>query len=249
MLTLEQVIEEKLPSAQNGDANAREQVLSAGKPFVLRVVSTFCQRNMVWGRDDELSIGLIALDEAINRYAPEKQIPFLAYARMVIKSRLKDFFRKESKHTTVPLEESITADGIEYPHTSAETNQAWENYINETAARERQEEVLEFGRLLAEYGLTYAELVDASPKHRDSRQSLVAVAWKLANDNQLINQLLTKKRLPIAELTLTTGVKRKTLERGRRYIVSLALLIYYRDRFIYIYSYLKLTNWGKGGVQ
>lgn len=243
---LEQVIDKELHKAKNGNADSREQILSAGKPFVLRVVSAFCQRKMEWGRDDELSIGLIAMDEAINRFSPETKVPFLAYARMVIKSRLKDFFRKEAKHATVSLDEAVATGEGDYPHTVAETNQAWDNHIQEVAAKERQEEVLEFGTLLADYGLSYAELVNASPKHRDTRETLNTVAWQLANDSQLIKQLLAKKQMPITELALLTGVNRKTLERRRRYIIALALLIYHRESFIYIYSYLNLTNFSKG---
>ncbi|MTI81307.1 MAG: RNA polymerase sigma factor SigI [Firmicutes bacterium] len=242
---MEQVLEEKLHIAQDGDAVAREQVLDAGKPFVLHVASTFCKRKLEWGRDDELSVSLIAFDEAINRYSKEKQIPFMAYARLVIKSRLKDLFRKEAKHKTVSLEQNAYPES-EKLHSPAEANQAWENHLNEIAARERQEEISEFGKLLKQYGLSYEELVSAAPKHSDTRETLIYSAWQLANDLQLMNQLLSKKRMPISELSLLTGLKRKNLERGRRYIVAMALLFYYRQNYIYIYSYLKLTNWGKG---
>ncbi|MBM7855276.1 RNA polymerase sigma factor [Desulfohalotomaculum tongense] len=247
MTALERVLEEKLHSAQNGDADAREQVLNAGKPFVLRVVSTFCQRKLEWGRDDELSIGLIAMNEAINRYSHHKQIPFLAFARIVIKSRLKDFFRRESKHNAISLENK-TVEGSEYLYSGAENTQAWDKHIKELVDRERKEEILEFGKLLKQFDLSYEELVNVSPKHRDSRENLIRTAWQLANNQDLMSYLLDKKRLPIAELSLLTGVKRKTLERGRRYIVALALLFYHRENFIYMYSYLKLTNWGKGGA-
>ncbi len=247
MISQERVLVEKLKCAKEGDLEARNQVISASKPFVFNVVSSFCQRKLEWGRDDELSIGLIALDEAIDRYHPDRQIPFLAYARIVIKSRLKDYFRQESKHDgAVPLEEATAADGTEYHQSLAEAAHSWDNYIQQTAERERREEVIEFGRLLNQFGLDYQALVAASPKHRDTRENLIRVAWQLSRDPQLINQLLEKKRLPMAELVRQTGVKRKTLERGRRYIIALAILFYYKERFIYMYSYLKLTDWGRG---
>jgi len=249
LIALEKAIEETLYSAKSGNKQNREKLLHASKPFILRVATKVCQRRLEWGSDDELSIGLIAMDEAINRYDLAKQIPFLAYARIVIKSRLMDFFRKESKHQSISLEDCKLSDGEYLQHTPAETAQAWENYINERAAKERQEEIREFGCYLAQFNLSYNELVQASPKHRDTRETLIKVAWDLATNENLIKQLIDKKRLPLAELTVLTGIKRKTLERGRRYIVALALLIYHREKFIYIYSYLRLVDRHKGGIQ
>lgn len=249
MIALEKAIEEKLQSAKNGNKYHREELLNASKPFILRVATKVCQRRLEWGRDDELSVSLIAMDEAINRYDLVKEIPFLAYARIVIRSRLMDFFRKESKHQSISLEDYKLSDGEYLQQTPMEAAKAWENYVAERAAKERQEEVKEFGCYLAQFGLSYNELVQASPKHRDTRETLTKVAWDLATNENLINQLIDKKRLPLAELTVLTGIKRKTLERGRRYIVALALLIYHREKFIYIYSYLKLVNGHKGGDQ
>ena len=64
-----------------------------------------------------------------------------------------------------------------------------------------------------------------------------------------MEQLLRTGRLPVKELALASGLHRKTLEKGRRYIIAMSILLYHRDRFIYLFSYLKLTGWseGKGG--
>lgn len=247
MILLEQVIEEKLQSAKSGNDRDREELLNASKPFIYRVATKITKRHLEWGNDDELSISLMAMDEAINRYDLSKDIPFLAYARIVINSRLMDYFRKESRHqNSVSLEEYKLSNGEYLQHTPAETFQAWENYVNEKAAKERQEEIIEFGHYLAQFGISYSELVQASPKHFDTRETLMGVAWELAGNKELINQLIKTKRLPLAELTKLTGIKRKTLERGRRYIVALALLIYHREKFIYIYSYLKPAGKNRG---
>lgn len=236
---------ENIKKAQQGDTHVREQLLAEGKPFVRQVVCNFCHRKLEWGQDDELSIGLIAMNEAIDRYSQGRQISFLAYARMVIKCRLKDFFRREARHNNLSFEVAA-ADDYESPQSIYEAGQAWDNYVQEVAARERQDEVMEFGQLLADHGLDFQELAAASPKHTDSRENLIMVAWQLANNQQMMANLLEKSRLPLTELVLATGVNRKTLERGRKYIMAMALLFYHRHRFIYIYSYLKLTNWKEG---
>ncbi|OWZ84378.1 sigma factor [Natranaerobius trueperi] len=54
--------------------------------------------NFEWENDDELSIALLAFNEAINHYDLTSEKKFKNYSRMLIKSRLIDFFRKESRH-------------------------------------------------------------------------------------------------------------------------------------------------------
>jgi RNA polymerase sigma factor len=55
-----------------------------------------------------------------------------------------------------------------------------------------------------------------------------------------MKQFNNKKLLPIKELTLLSGVNRKTVEKGRKYIIALALIHHYEDEFIYLRSYISL---------
>lgn len=233
-----------LSQARNGDVSSREMLLSESKPFIKNTCIKVCNRPLDWGRDDELSIGLMALNEAIDRYQETRKIPFLPFARLVIKSRLADYFRSENRHRHQPLE----IQDREGTSVLLETEQAWENYLREAEVRERQEEVLEFQRELLQYGITVSDLVEASPKHRDSRQALINVVKLLANDKSLLEQLLSTKRLPVKELVVASGLHRKTIEKSRRYIVAMALLQSKRESFIYLYSYLKYSLWKNEGV-
>lgn len=231
-----------LNQAREGDRTARETLLSEAKPFIQRTVVAFCGRPLDWGRDDELSIGLMAFDEAIDRFEEERKIPFIGFARLVIKSRLSDYFRKEARHRHQPFEVRTMDRGP----VQMETEQAWENYLREAEARERREEVLEFQSELSHYGISVDELVQASPKHSDSRGNLMAVAKQVTEQAGLMDHLIRTKRLPVKELALISGLHRKTIEKGRRYIIAMSLLLHQRERFIYLYSYLKLTGWSEG---
>ncbi|WP_234701939.1 RNA polymerase sigma-I factor [Desulfotomaculum nigrificans] len=241
-MTLEQYTTQYLKQAQKGDDGAREIILSEAKSFIQKTAVNFCARPLEWGLDDELSIALMAFNEAIDRYQDNRNIPFLGFARLVIKSRLSDHFRKEARHKHQPLEYQ-TADNSTI---QLETEQAWENYLREAEARERQEEVVEFQRELSQYGISVSDLVEASPKHKDARENLIAVAKQVVDRPDLIEQLIRTKRLPIKELDQICGLHRKTLEKGRRYIIAMALLLHYKERFIYLYSYLRLTGWSCG---
>lgn len=241
-MTLEQPTAQYLNQAKKGDAQARENLLAEARSFVLNTCVKYCNRPLDWGRDDELSIGLMAFNEAIDRFEEERNIPFLGFARLVIKSRLADFFRREARHRHQPLEYQV-ADNAPV---QLETTQAWEKYLLEAETRERQEEILEFQKELLIYGISVSELVEASPKHRDSRENLISVAQQVADESTLMELLQRTKRLPVKELTLLSGLHRKTIEKGRRYIIAMALLLSQRERFIYLFSYLKLTNWSAG---
>lgn len=230
------VIEETIKKIKQGDRPAREDFLENYKPFAYRMACKFSGRVLEWGRDDELAVALIALNEAIDRYREDTGVPFLAYARIVMLSRLKDHQRRESRKTAgqVPLMSSI--DESE----ALGLSKSWETYLADVAAREREEEIKEFEELLNEYNVSFRDLVKCSPRHRDTRQSLMTAAAALTKNERLLKELNDNKKLPLAELEKLTGISRKTMERGRKYIIAITLLIYKQNDYLYLSSYLKL---------
>ena len=66
------------------------------KPFIASVVENHIGRYVQYGADDELSVALIAFHEAIEKYDIKKG-NFLSFARMTIKYRLTDYYRKEQR--------------------------------------------------------------------------------------------------------------------------------------------------------
>jgi RNA polymerase sigma factor len=185
-----------------------------------------------WGRDEELSIGLIAFNSAIDAFDPVKGIPFLAYCRIVIQNRLKDYFRKESRHLNLyPLDDETVAHAFE-------SKAGWEQYIDRTIEDERREELERFEGLLSEYAISLEDLVLASPRHRDYRLTLFRVADTLSKTDDLMKYLISRKQLPLNELEKASGVNRKTLEKGRKFIIASALILSEPDEFIYLRSYI-----------
>lgn len=224
-----------------GDGQAREDLLAALKPFVVGVASRHCQRVLAWSLDDELSIALEALNEAVERFDADRGIPFLAFARLVIRSRLNDYLRREGKKPLLGLADTAE-DGLEHPALIA---QATEKYLADNEVRDRAVEIAEFGQLLSRFGLSFDELVKISPKHQDTRRTLQECARVLVDRPELMETLRERRRLPIGDLQSATGVHMKTLERGRKYIIAMALLLDGREEFIYLYEYVR-GDW-KGG--
>lgn len=108
------------------------------------------------------------------------------------------------------------------------------------AAREREEEIQEFEKLINQYNVSFMDLARCSPRHRDTRQSLMKAAVVLTKNERLFKELLDNKKLPLADLEKAAGVSRKTMERGRKYIIAVAILIHYQTDFSYLGSYINL---------
>lgn len=225
-----------LKKIKAGDRQAREDFLAEYKPFILKTANNFCKRSLEWGRDDELSISLIAFNSAIDTFDFDKQVPFLPYSRIVIVNRLKDYFRKESRHQNeCPLETELEDGKIV---SSGEIKTSWENHRNRTIEDERQEELEHFEEVLSGYDIGFEDLVEVSPKHRDSRMNLFKVARTISIEKSLFDYLCNKKQLPLKELVEKTGVNRKTLERGRKFIIASALILSRPEEFVYLRSYI-----------
>lgn len=225
------VSEEFLSRAKRGDRKAREDLIRRHRHFVLRTACACCRHRVTWS-DDIASIALIAFDESIDAYESSRGVPFPAFARIVIKSRITDHLRKESRESAGGMEEldSNSVSSIQAANAC---------FSEEEIIKERREEIERYAKLLSEFGLSFKELAKAAPKHRDTRMNLLRVARAMAENEALFDALIEKKRLPINELSLATGVPRKTLERGRRYVVAVSLILGYPEDFTYLYSHLK----------
>ena len=226
-------LEQLLARAKEGDAGARNSLIEAHRDIVFSVVSTYCRRVVHWGRDDELSIGLIAFNEAISRYEFQRNVPFLAFARLVIRSRLTNYFRQEGRRFG-----SSTGAGTGEEKVLNEAA-AWEEFVWDRAAEDRAEEIMDYQKTLAEFGISLDELVLLSPKHRDSRMALISAAKSLAAENELFERLGRKERLPVRKVAAKTGLSPKVIEKNRKYLLALAVIFRYPDRFIYLNSYIK----------
>ncbi len=226
---------EKIKKIQQGDRLTREIFLENSKPFIYKQVCRFSGRTMDWNRDDELAVALIAFNEALDRYRDERGVPFPAFAGIVIRSRLTDYYRKENKHAAGFLLPGNEINGID-------SARSWDTYLKEETEKERAEEIKEFGNMLEKYGVNFEDLVKSSPKHSTTRRDLMQAARVLAGQKGLWEKFKNGKKLPLNAMIEETGIGRKTLERGRKYIIAMALLISRREEFLYLSSYLNLTE-------
>lgn len=222
------------------DLEAREGFLAESQAFIRHVASQACYRSLEWGQDDELSEALIVFNEAIDLFEVDKGVPFLAYARVLIKRRLIDYYRRQRLRQAISLDQEDIGRGID-------VHLGLDEFREQEQNSERTAEIEQFSQALAKLQLTFQDLVAASPKHRDSRETLLSAARELACDPELWLQVERKGKVPMQALALKTKIHPKVLERGRKYILAVALLIANQYDYVYLREYVLPRERGAKG--
>ncbi|MFC0214530.1 RNA polymerase sigma factor SigI [Paenibacillus chartarius] len=233
--------EQQVVRIQQGDLRLRNQFIADYQPYVAKVTSRFCKRYVDPARDDEFSIALAAFNEAINQFAPQAGRSFLSFAETVMRRRLIDFVRKEQRFRgQVPLSSFEVEDDEDNIINPVEVHQAIELYEKQRGLEERKGEIADFSRVLAEFGVSFTELAEVAPKHEDSRRMLLRIGHTLAGSSAMMRILVTKRTLPIKELLEQVDVSRKTLERNRKYLIAMALIL--NGPYPYLRDYLRIHD-------
>jgi RNA polymerase sigma factor len=221
--------------AKSGDEKVMNDLLIAFTPFMKKTASFVCNR-FIDETDEEFSIAMVGFHEAVLKYKPEENASLKTFAHLIMKRRLIDHIRKEAvRNANVLL--SIDDDDNANSHEYAFDESSIYSYSEERRAKERREEMAEYSRLLEEYGLSFRELAAVSPKHADSRRTAFQIAQIIAETPEFNEYLMENKRIPMKQLEEIVEVSRKTIERHRKYIIAVTLLL--KNEFTYIKEYLK----------
>lgn len=220
----ERTIEELVTEAKNGDEEMTNSILGSYTPFIKKTASFVCKK-YITEQDDEFSIALYAFHEAILKYETDKNASFLTFAHLLIRRKLIDYIRKEKRVKEISFGMGTTGEDEQTLLDKVEIASSIEVYTEEQRATERREEILKFSELLTSYGLSFEELASVSPKHVDARQTAKEIAEIIADTEEFYQYVVEKKRLPIKEIEDLVEVSRKTIERQRKYILALVLLM------------------------
>lgn len=221
--------------AQQGDASALNSLLLSYAPFMKKAASQVCKR-YIDDHDDEFSIALAAFHEAVKGYEKGKNASFLTFAHMVIRRRIIDFIRKESQRNEFSHAFNSFTDDTE-DEGWIEDSEAIKTYSLEQQSVMRREEIALYEEMLAAFDLSFETLVKVSPSHEDARKSSMQIAQLVAETEEYLHFLMEKKKLPIKDIEKLVDVSRKTIERNRKFIIAVALLI--NSDLHYLKDYLK----------
>ena len=207
--------------AAKEDTDKADDLIRSYIPFIRSEVTKFMGR-LCTDQDDEYSIAMMAFYEAIMGYERGRGT-FLGYAALLIKSRLIDYARKEARHQgQISLDEEL---GGEDDRTLVDTLADSRDYYEESARRAAaRQEIEELSGVMAQFDVSFSDVADNCPKQERTLEAC-AKAIRFAGENKkLLDELLRTKKLPLAQLVQGSGVERKTLERHRKYILTMLLL-------------------------
>jgi RNA polymerase sigma factor len=229
-------LEESVLLIQQGDRLLLNEIIDSYKPFIAKNVSSVCKR-YIYETDDEFSIGLIAFNEAIEKYSPERGSSLISFAEVIIKRRVIDYIRKQTKNQHVSIDLTYSSFEDESAGMVIVNELSLEEYKKKSDEELRRDEIIRFQALLTSFDLSFSDLVENSPKHADARANAIIVAKLLVDDKELKSFLIEKKRLPIKQLEKKVNVSRKTIERNRKYIIAIALIL--SNDYVYLNDYLR----------
>ncbi|MFL6563252.1 MAG: RNA polymerase sigma-I factor, partial [Bacillus sp. (in: firmicutes)] len=176
-------------------------------------------------------------NEAIEKYSTERGSSLLSFSEVIIKRRVIDYIRKQSKNQHISIDLTNEPNDEESVGTIIVNELSLDDYQKKNDEQLRKEEILQFQKLLTTFDLSFSDLVENSPKHVDARKNAIIAAKKLVDDPDLKEMLFTSKRLPIKQLEKMVDVSRKTIERNRKYIIAIALIL--ASDYVYMKDYIK----------
>lgn len=211
--------------------------------FIKAETVKFLGREPVLGQDDELSIAMIAFHESVLDYSRWKG-SFIAYARMHIKHRLIDYYRKERRHRGL-----ISLDTESEYEDSPSLLDSLEEKKNELeefkALSDTRAEISEYSSQLEKFSVDLTEIAENTPKQKRTLNACFKALEYMKSHGSLMESFLKTKKLPITEIAKNTKVDKKTLERHRKYLVAIVLA--YTNGYDIIRNHIKGINPRKEG--
>lgn len=200
------------------------QIIEMYIPFIINTISQQKNGYVSIENDDEFSIGLSAFYEAMEKYN-HKRGHFLAFANVVILSRLNNYWVKENKHNYQSL----------YDYENKIINLKMENKDTEL-----RDEIKLFEKELMKFGLNFEILVDHMPKHRDTKERATMIGIKTSREIDLTDHLFIKKRLPLSKMAERFYISVKIIKNSKYYIMAVVIAII--KKFNLITSWININE-------
>ncbi|MBI6873640.1 RNA polymerase sigma-I factor [Clostridium aciditolerans] len=229
MFFFKRSLEERVEKAKK-DKEELNKLIEIYKPFIASTIQKKTGRFLQYGYDDELTIGMMAFKEAVDSYDKNKG-KFLNFAKMVINLRCIDYYRKNEKYKEMIYLQGLYESENEVACSQIE-NKAIEEYKNQEENKMRKLEIQEYEKELKKWGIEFLELVQASPKQEKLKNLYKEVAQFIVRESDVLDNLVSTKRLPIKEIQQNIPIHRKKIERGRIYIIALVIVLIGDYKFI-----------------
>ncbi|MDR0442338.1 MAG: hypothetical protein LBH44_02910 [Treponema sp.] len=225
------VLSEKISLAKN-DKRSLNQLIKEYTPFIKKCISGVFYNGQM--RRDHLTEAMLGFIQSVKTFHEDKGA-FIPYAQIVIRSRLINAAKKEAA-IQKPLFHIIETSQEDKKDTQWEYESAERQYYELMARKEAQMEITELNSTLTQWGFTWSDLVKNCPKQNRSRCSCHEAVQTLLADKPLLAEMLKTGKLPIKRISAISGQSEKSLEKYRRYISAIVLIL--EGDYPYIHSFL-----------
>ncbi len=199
----------------------RDEFIQQNKDFILKTASHICSKKITQ-QDDEWDIALIAFNSAISSYLPEKG-NFKSFSAVIIKSRLIDYFRKNSNEKIIYVEPFVFDGDLSDNNDdviNADEYQVIKKMSDKSEDGNAKEEIGILSDVLKGYDIEFFDLVKVSPKAGKTKVVCGKIVNYILSDKVILAELKSKKTLPAKKISETLNVPLKILDKHRKYIIA-----------------------------
>ena len=206
-------------------ANAElERLIADYMPFIKRTVNDAATLGMDY--DDRLSLAMLTFMNCVHQYDEEKG-SFTGFAAACIRNRLIDENRKQARYAgkIIPLFPDGEGENDIAAAETIEDRVSIAAYNQEREKERLSEEIDMISEQLAEFGIAFAELPRICPKHERARTQCIDMG-RYASENDAMRETLFKsRRLMQSSLARQFGLSEKTIEKHRKYIITIVIIL------------------------
>lgn len=205
------------------DPVKRNEFLMSEQDHILHLTARVLKRT-VSRSDEEWSIALLAVNEALDSYEQTRG-KFWNYAALVIGSRIKDHYRAALKYRhEISVSSQVFGENIEDDEgqlgIQIEIRDKTAVYVD----TDLRDELEELGKELSDYDIDLFELPKYSPKSQKTKSACRECVAAMFLPPPLVELLRRTRNLPVKEIMGRVRVKRKLIDRHRKFIVASALI-------------------------
>jgi RNA polymerase sigma factor len=207
------------------DKQKMNKFIQQNESFIMKCTSAVTH-NFITKSDDEWSVALLAFSQAVQDYELSKG-SFYKFAELVIRRRLIDYVRSQHKYNS-----EISVDPVVFDTEPDEDDE--DSSIKLAVAEQVSQngtsddvtlEIESINSILQEYGFSFFDLTDCSPKAQKTKKSCAIAVSFLYHNPLIIQEMYRTKQLPIKIIETNMKIPRKILERHRKYIIAVTLIL------------------------
>jgi len=198
------------------DGTEFEALVRDYRPYILSELRRNTGARFTDTSHDWYDTALLGFYEAVQKFNPARG-NFLSFSRTIIRVRLADDFRRESRQNETTSWEDDSSERKSLLDTLAMDRYRAQEH--DSAARL---EIEQFVQELSEWNITLQDVYRDCPRHRKRRENVKQMVRLLLADEPIIQAIVTTLKLPLNEICARFGgsSSRKELEKSRRYIIA-----------------------------